>query len=155
MVKIADSLSIDTIIPSLTSTDKVEVLKELAEKLSEAHPIINKERLIEALIEREKLCSTAVDSGVAIPHAKLSGISDIILGFGKSDKGLEFDSLDRHPTNLFIVLLSPENSTGQHIELLARISMIFKKSELRSELLKASSEQDIYDCIVSEDEKLR
>lgn len=154
-MKISDVLERQSVIPSLKGTSKEEVIKELAGLLAEAHPAVNKERLIEALLEREKLCSTAVDSGVAIPHAKLSGISDIILGFGRSEKGIDFDSLDRLPTHLFIILVSPENSTGRHIELLARISMIFKNSELRSHLLKTASKEELYEYILSEDEKLR
>jgi len=154
MIKIADVLERNTVIPSLKSTDKPGVIKELADGLTREHPGINNERLIEALTEREKLCSTALDSGVAIPHTKLSGISEIILGFGRSEKGIDFDSLDRKPTHFFILLLSPENTTGKHIELLARISMIFKDPEFRSRLMKAGSREELYEYIISEDEKL-
>ena len=155
MVKISDALKLNTVVPSIQSTDKPDVIKELAEVLAGAHPVINKEGLIEALLEREKLCSTAVDSGVAIPHAKLSGISNVVLGFGKSDKGIEFDSLDREPTYLFILLVSPESYTVQHIELLARISMLFKNPEFRKRLMSARSKEELYEYIISEDEKLR
>ena len=153
MVKIADVLEVDTVIPSLKSTDKPGVIEELSNSLTKENPGISDERLIEALTEREKLCSTALDSGVAIPHAKLSGLSDIVLGFGRSEKGVDFDSLDRKPTHFFILLVSPEDSTGKHIELLARISIIFKDSEFRSRLVKAESSEELYECIISEDEK--
>lgn len=154
-MRISDVLDANTVIPALKSTDKPSVIEELAELLALDHPVINKERLIEALLEREKLCSTAVDSGVAIPHAKLSGISGIILGFGRSEKGIEFDSLDRLPTQLFVILVSPENSSGEHIELLARISMIFKQADFRTRLLNAGSKEELYEYIISEDEKLK
>lgn len=151
MIKISDVLKRNTVIPSLKAINKPGVIKELAENLTKEHPAINSERLIEALNEREKLCSTALDSGVAIPHAKLSGISSIVLGFGRSEKGIDFDSLDRKPTHLFILLVSPENTTGQHIELLARISMIFKDPEFRSRLMNADSQEELYEYIISED----
>lgn len=154
-MRISDVLDPNTVIPTLKSTDKVSVIKELAEMLADAHPVINKDRLIEALLEREKLCSTAVDAGVAIPHAKLSGITNIIVGFGRSEKGLEFDSLDRLPTQLFVILVSPENTVGEHIDLLARISMIFKHADFRTRLLKAGSKEELYEYIISEDEKLK
>jgi nitrogen PTS system EIIA component len=154
MVKISDVLDRNTVIPSLKSVDKPEVIKELAEGLTREHPGINNERLIEVLTEREKLCSTALDSGVAIPHAKLSGISDILLGFGRSEKGVDFDSLDKKSTHFFILLVSPENTPRQYIELLARISMIFKDSEFRSRLMNAESREELYEYIISEDEKL-
>ena len=141
MVKISDLLERNTVFPSLKSTDKPGVIKELAGALTKEHPGINNQRLFEALSEREKLCSTALDSGVAIPHAKLSGISEIILGFGRSEKGVDFDSLDRKPTHMFILVVSPESASKQHIELLARISMIFKRTEFRSRLMKAERSQ--------------
>lgn len=154
MIKISDVLKRNTVTASLKAIDKPQVIKELSESLTTEHPGINNERLIEVLTEREKLCSTALDSGVAIPHAKLSGISNILLGFGRSVKGVDFDSLDRKPTHFFILLVSPENSSGQHIELLARISMLFKDPEFRSNLLKAESAEELYEYIISEDEKL-
>ena len=154
MIKISDVLELNTVIPSLKSADKPQVIKELAETLTLEHPGINKERLIEALTEREKLCSTALDSGVAIPHAKLGGISEIILGFGRSEKGIDFDSLDRKLTHFFIIMVSPENTDGKHIELLARISMIFKDLEFRLRLMNATSREELYEYIISEDEKL-
>ena len=153
-MKISDVLERETIIPDLQSKTKEEVVKELAENLSAAHPVINQEKLIEVLMEREKLCSTAVDSGVAIPHAKLSGISDIIAGFGRSVQGIDYDSLDAELTHLFIILVAPETSIGAHIQLLARISKIFRNPDLRAKLMTLETKDDIYDSIVMEDAKL-
>ena len=153
-MKISDVLERETIIPDLQSKTKEEVVKELAENLSAAHPVINQEKLIEVLMEREKLCSTAVDSGVAIPHAKLSGISDIIAGFGRSVQGIDYDSLDAELTHLFIILVAPETSIGAHIQLLARISKIFRNPDLRAKLMTLETKDDIYDSIIMEDAKL-
>lgn len=144
----------NTVIPHLKSEDKKHVIQELSDKVASEYPGINNEKLVELLLEREKLCSTALDAGVAIPHAKLSGISDIIIGFGRSIKGIDFDSLDSKTTHFFILLIAPENSTGRYIELLARISMIFKNADFRSRLMKAESREEIYENIISEDEKL-
>jgi PTS system nitrogen regulatory IIA component len=152
-MKIADVLERKTIITNLEAKSKPEVIEELAERISSVYTNINQERLVEVLMEREKLCSTAVDSGVAIPHAKLSGISNIIAGFGRSAAGIDFDSLDAKKTHLFIVVIAPENSTGSHIQLLARISKIFKNPELRAEIMECESQDDIYETITREDEK--
>lgn len=152
-MKIADVLERKTIITNLEAKSKPEVIEELAERISSVYTNINQERLVEVLMEREKLCSTAVDSGVAIPHAKLSGISNIIAGFGRSAAGIDFDSLDAKKTHLFIVVIAPENSTGSHIQLLARISKIFKNPELRAEIMECESQDDIYEAIIREDEK--
>lgn len=153
-MKISEVMERNIIIPYLKSENKKHVIKELADKVSAEYPGINNDKLVEVLLEREKLCSTALDSGVAIPHAKLSGISDIIIGFGRSKKGIDFDSLDTKTTHFFILLIAPENTAGRHIELLARISMIFKNPDFRSRLMKAESSEEIHEHIISEDEKL-
>lgn len=150
-MKISDFLERKTIIPNLHSQTKPDVIKELAEKIATVYPNINEERLVEVLMDREKLCSTAVDSGVAIPHAKLSGISNIIVGLGRSTDGIDFDSLDSKKTHLFIVLIAPENSTGSHIQLLARISKIFKNPDLRASLMNCESQDEIYESVTMED----
>lgn len=152
-MKISEVMERSTVIPHLKSGNKKHVIKELADKVCTEYPGINNEKLVELLLEREKLCSTALDSGVAIPHAKLGGISEEIVGFGRSVEGIDFDSLDTNTTHFFILLIAPENSTGRYIELLARISMIFKNPDLRSHLMKAESGEEIYENIISEDEK--
>jgi PTS system nitrogen regulatory IIA component len=153
-MKISDVLERKTVIPNLQSRSKPDVIRELAENLASAYPNINDEKLIEVLMEREKLCSTAVDSGVAIPHAKLSGISGIIAGFGRSIEGIDYDSLDAKLTHLFIILVAPESSIGAHIQLLARISRIFKNPDLRAKLMTLDTQDEIYDSIIMEDAKL-
>jgi PTS system nitrogen regulatory IIA component len=153
-MKISDVLERETIIPDLQSRTKPDVIRELAGNLAAAHPGINNEKLIEVLMEREKLCSTAVDSGVAIPHAKMTGISDIIAGFGRSIEGIDYDSLDAELTHLFIILVAPETSIGAHIQLLARISKIFRNPDLRTKLMTLETQDEIYDSIIMEDAKL-
>ncbi|MEQ9620173.1 MAG: PTS sugar transporter subunit IIA [Deltaproteobacteria bacterium] len=152
-MKISDVLERNAVIPNLNAQTKPGVIKELAEKITTVYPNINADRLVEVLMEREKLCSTAVDSGVAIPHAKLSGISEIISCFGRSIAGIDFDSLDLKKTHLFVVLIAPENSVGSHIQLLARISKVFRNPEMRADLMSAVSVDEIYESIILEDAK--
>ncbi|HKQ32680.1 MAG TPA: PTS sugar transporter subunit IIA [Thermodesulfobacteriota bacterium] len=153
-MKISEVLERETIIPDLQSRTKPDVIRELADNLAAAHPGINNEKLIEVLMEREKLCSTAVDCGVAIPHAKMTGTSDIIAGFGRSFEGIDYDSLDAELTHLFIILVAPETSIGAHIQLLARISKIFRNPDLRAKLMTLETKDEIYDSIIMEDAKL-
>jgi len=152
-MKLADFLEVETIFPTLKANTKQDVIKELADNISNVHPNINNERLTEALLDREKLCSTALDSGVAVPHAKISGITEIILGLGRSLEGIVFESLDKKPTNFFITLITPEDVTGIRIQLLARISKVFRNQDLRSRLMNCDSEQAIFQTIKLEDEK--
>ena len=83
----------------------------------------------------------------------MSGISNFIITFGKSEQGIDFESLDGKPTHLFILILSPENSSGLHLKLLAKISQIFKIREFRSKLLNAKNSDEIYEIISEEDAK--
>lgn len=152
-MKLIDFLEVKTVIPKLKSNTKQNVIKELADNISNSHPNINNERLLEALLEREKLCSTALDSGVAVSHAKISGTAEIILGFGRSLEGIEFESLDKTPTNFFITLIAPEDASGTHIQLLARISKIFRNQDIRSKLMICNSEEELFQTLTTEDEK--
>lgn len=152
-MKLADVLNKDSIIPDLTSKSKTEVLREFSSYVSKVLQNLNSEKIYETLIEREKLCSTAIDEGVAIPHGKFGGITNIIAAFGRSEGGVEFESLDGNPTKLFILILSPDNSSGNHIKVLARVSKIFKKPETRSRLMEAKSNDEIYNILIDEDDK--
>ena len=152
-MNITDELKKETIIASLKSKNKNEVIKELTNHISQSHPNINPDQAYEVIIEREKLCSTALDAGVAIPHGKMSGISNFVILFGRSVEGVDFDSLDGKPTHLFILILSPENSSGLHLKLLAKISKIFKVAECRSKLMNAETSDEIFDIISEEDAK--
>jgi PTS system nitrogen regulatory IIA component len=152
-MNIVDFLKKEAVIPELRSKNKTELVKELSQLVSSLYPNINTDSLFLVIMEREKLCSTAVDAGVAIPHGKLGGISNIIAAFGRSAKGIDFESLDGNPTHLFILILAPENAAGTHLKLLARISKIFKVADFRSRLMEAKSQDEIYELIAEEDAK--
>lgn len=150
---IADVLRKELVFSDLKAKSKPDVIRELAERVTDQHPNLSRDNLITVLLERENLCSTAVDKGVAIPHGKISGLSKIIATFARSVEGIDFESLDGNLTHLFILLLAPENSSGIHLKLLARISRIFKNPEFRSRLIDAQSEEELYDEIIQEDAK--
>lgn len=152
-MKILDVLKKEFIFPELISETKPAVIEELSQKVSELTPSLNFEKVYETLMEREKLCSTAVDSGVAIPHGKISDTSKTIIAVGRSTAGIDFESLDGNKTKLFILIIAPENSAGDHIKLLARISKILRNEDVRTDLLGAESAEDIYSIIINEDEK--
>lgn len=154
-MNITSLLSKESVIAQLKSSIKSEVLIELSNKISETYNYISKEKLLDALIEREKLCSTAIDFGVAIPHCKLEGIPNIIVGLGISTKGIDFDSLDAKKTYIFFILIAPENSVREHIQLLAKISKLCKDNNFRSNLLQLESENDIYNYILSQENKIK
>lgn len=150
-MKISDLISNDSIILDLKATTKQQVLEEISNFVAQTSNL-NQEKTLEVLKERENICSTAIDEGVAIPHGKLSGLNKIICVIARSNKGIDFDSLDEKPTHIFILLLSPENSSNLHIQALSTISKIFKNPELRENILKSSTIDEIYELIIGENE---
>ena len=152
-MKISDILKKEHIIKELDSRDKKNVLDELSSFLENEGEITNKENLLAALIGREKLGSTGIGENVAIPHAKISEIDNIITVFGRSKNGVEFESLDQKPVNFIFLVMAPENSTGQHLKVLARISRLFKNPSLRESVLRTNEADQIYSILVDEDSK--
>jgi len=135
-MKILDILSKDCIIPELRSRTKKEVLEELTGALLNCKANLNKEALVEVLLERERLGSTGIGDGIAIPHGKIKDLDELILSFGRSTQGIEFDSMDGRPTHLFFLLIAPENSAGIHLRALAKISRLLKSAHFRQRLLE-------------------
>lgn len=152
-MKIVDLIKPEMILSSLSATSKPKIIRELAEYLAERHNDVQEKELARVLIDREALASTAIGEGVAIPHGKLSSVSEIVACIGRAKGGVDFDSMDGQPTYLFFVLVAPENSTGAHLKALARISRVFKDDEFRSRLLAAPDAESMYAVIAEEDAK--
>ncbi len=152
-MKIAEFLSPDAVIPDLRSTSKAEVLKELSGTLARTQPTLKPDRLVEVFKDREKLGSTGIGEGVAIPHGKVNGLSQLCATFGVSRGGVDFEAIDGKPTHLFFALVAPENSAGVHLKALARISRLFKNQHFRLAILEARTSEEIYKLIAEEDAK--
>ncbi len=150
-MNIQDMLKKEFIIEDLKSKTKQEVLVELADVFLGDDTDIDKSTVIEVLLEREKLGSTGIGDGIAIPHGKLAGLEDLVVSFGRSHRGVDFDSLDGRPVHIFFLLMAPENSAGQHLKALARISRMLKDVSFRESLVKAESAENIYNLIVEKD----
>jgi nitrogen PTS system EIIA component len=152
-MKIVDFIREDLILPQLDSTQKLEVLDELARHLAERHDGVTKDDLVKVLVERERLASTAIGEGIAIPHGKLDSVGKLVACVGRAREGIDFDSMDGRPTHLFFVLVAPENSTGVHLKALARISRLFKDTDFRTRLMAAPDASDMFKIIAEEDAK--
>jgi PTS system nitrogen regulatory IIA component len=150
-MKIMDVLNIEAINVDLKARDKKGILDELvapvAEKTGASH-----EKLVKVLLERERLGSTGIGGGIGIPHGKLKHLDALILGFGLSRQGVDFESMDSRPTHIFFLLLTPESSAGVHLKLLARISRLLKNDALKKRLMQAKAPEDVIAVIQEEDE---
>lgn len=152
-MKIMDILVKDAVVLNLASTDKSDILKEMSDALAAAEPSVPADRLLEVLTEREGLQSTGIGEGVAIPHGKMAGLDRLMASFARSPDGVDFDSIDGAPTQLYFMLVVPEHSGGQHLKALARISRFFRDDSFRDKLLSATTTDDIFSAIDEEDAK--
>jgi PTS system nitrogen regulatory IIA component len=152
-VRIAEFLKAEAVVPELTAQTKADILKELSAALAKTNPNISPTRLASVLEERERVNSTGVGEGVAIPHGKLQELSTLTASFGVSRQGIDFEAHDKKPTFLFFALVAPENSAGLHLKALARISRLFRNASFREAILQARGAQEIYSLIVQEDAK--
>jgi PTS system nitrogen regulatory IIA component len=153
-MKITDFLNAQSIISDLAGRDKAAVLDELAEKFPAADAALNPKRVLDVLTERERISTTAIGEGVAIPHGKLAGVDRVYAVFARSRMGVDFASLDGEPTHLFFALIAPEDGAADHLKALARISRLLKESAFRSRLLRAKSSDELFEIISGEDQKL-
>jgi PTS system nitrogen regulatory IIA component len=151
-MKILDVLHKDAILDNLKSTDKKGVIEELVTPVAHIAGI-DHEDLVRVLMERERLGSTGIGGGIGIPHGKLKFLKNLVLGFGISRKGVDFESIDGRPVHIFFLLITPENSTGIHLKLLAQISRILKNNPFKEKLLHAADRDEIISIIQEEDEE--
>lgn len=152
-MKITDFLTRETVIPALAGGDKKSVLKEMAGKLSASYPALDEKKILQVLTERERISTTAIGEGVAIPHGKLPGVERVVGIFARSPEGVDFASLDGGPTHLFFMLIAPENAAADHLKALARISRLLKDPAFRSRLIEGKTREEIFDIIAQEDQK--
>ena len=152
-MKIIEFLSPDSVIDGLAAKDKPGAMSELCDALAKRVSGVPAEKLTEVLLDRERLSSTGIGDGVAIPHGKLTGLPGLVAAFGVSREGLDFDAIDGKPTHLFFALLAPENSAGVHLKALARISRLFKNPAFRKAIVEAGDAKAVYDLIAGEDAK--
>ncbi len=152
-MKILDILDEESIITELKSKSKKEAIEEMAVVAAKNDDSINVETLVEVLIEREKLGSTGIGDGVAIPHGKLSSIENVMAVFARSEEGIDFDSMDGKNAHLFFLLIAPEDSAGSHLKALARVSRLMNDPKFRLSLMEAKSREEVYRTFADEDAK--
>ncbi len=140
------------IIEDLKAKNKRGVLAELSEIFTLGPTRVDSKLMVDVLMEREKLGSTGIGDGIAIPHGKLKGLDTLLLSFGRSREGIDFESIDSRPVHLFFLLMAPESSTGQHLKALAKISRMLKDERFRSELMSARSAEGLFKAIAEKDE---
>ena len=153
-MKISELLDISAIVADLGGTGKKEILTELTDALLQSGTSLSRDDILKVLMERERLGSTGIGDGVAIPHGKLKDLDRLLISFGLSRQGVDFDSMDGKPAHLFFLLVAPEESVGVHLKTLARISKLLKSSSVRERLQSAVDSEEIHRIIAEEEEHL-
>lgn len=151
-MKILDILAEDSIIPELKGRTKKQVLEELIDALLKNKSHLDRDRLMAVLLERERLGSTGIGDGIAIPHGKMRDLDQLALSFGRSTQGVDFESMDGKPVHLFFLLVAPENCAGIHLRALAKIARLLKNGTVRKKLGNVQGREDVYSVIQLEDE---
>jgi PTS system fructose-specific IIA component/PTS system nitrogen regulatory IIA component len=129
----------DLITFGLKSKTKDAVIRELVELAAKSKMVKDKEELYRAVIEREKLVTTGVGYGVAFPHAKTKAVKGVVIAFGRSPEGIDFEAMDRRPVRLFFLIAAPEDAIGAHLNVMARLSYIMRSEKNREQFAALKS----------------
>jgi PTS system nitrogen regulatory IIA component len=150
-MKLTDILVRDACRVDLHGANKVEILRELAEALARQVPSLDAQKLHTMLLEREKLGTTAMGDGIAIPHARIESLDRLLAVFGLSRAGVDFDSLDGRETNLFFLLVAPGKEGSAHLLLLARLSRLLGNEAFRARLRSVQSTDELFRALEEEE----
>jgi fructose-specific phosphotransferase system IIA component len=127
----------------LKATDKTGVIEELVDLVARSNMVKDRDQLLQDIKERENLVTTGVGYGVAFPHAKTRSVKGIVIAFGRSSAGVDFDAMDHRAVHLFFLIAAPEDAIGAHLNVMARLSYLMKPEENRKKLLEAASPGDV------------
>jgi len=150
-MKIGDILTEDMVVTGMKGSTKEDIIDAMIELVSKSPKIIDKERVREAIFDREKIMSTGVGNGFAIPHGKTDAVSDIVAAFAVTEEPIDYQSLDEKPVRLVFLLVGKDNMVGPHIKLLSRISRLMNKEEFRKRLIELNTPQEILETFKKEE----
>lgn len=153
-MNIEEILTESCVISNLKASTKKDAIYEMCESLKKAGFIEDVQEVVDVILERERLGSTGIGEGVAIPHGKMKGIKKILCVFGKSEKGIDFDAIDKKPVHIIVLLLAPEGSASIHLKMLSKISKILRDASIRKKLLELKDAREIYSYILEEDRRI-
>ena len=150
-MKISDILTEDLVVAGLKGSSKNDIIDAMVDLVALSPKVIDKEKVRSAILERERIMSTGVGNGFAIPHGKTDAVSEIVAAFAVTEEEIDYDSLDEKPVRLVFLLVGKDNLVGPHIKLLSRISRLMNKEEFRKRLLLVSSPKEIIDLFRQEE----
>lgn len=152
-MKLGDVLNENLIKIPLQKSDKKEIITEMIDVLTTSGKIVDRNKVLQAVLEREQMMSTGIGNSVAIPHGKSQGVQELVVGLGITPQDVNFDALDGKPVRIVFMLVGPEKSSSVHIKMLSRISRLLNQSSFRKKLIDSKSGSDVI-RIIQDEEKL-
>jgi PTS system nitrogen regulatory IIA component len=147
-----DILPSSSAMVDLKGETKEEIIAELVDSLAVGEVITDRDKVLQAVLEREKIMSTGIGDGIAIPHGKSDAVLKLAAALGTQKRGVDFEALDGEPAYVFFVLVSPANVSGPHIKALARISRLLKNDAFKKKLIAAGSANELISIIRAEEQ---
>jgi len=152
---LTDMLKLEQIKVPLAATDKQGAIQELVDLLAGQGRLLDRDKAYQAVLEREQTRTTGIDESVAIPHGKTPAVDDLVIALGKAPDGVDFESIDGKPVTLILLLLSPSDRTGLHIQALARISRLISLDAFRKKMASAQTAEEIFQVIQQQEQSLQ
>jgi len=152
MPRIHDLFDSDLIVEDLKASDKAGVIREFASFLKSRGKVRDEDEVFDIVMQREST-TTGIGDGIAIPHGRMQGLPAVIVAFGRSRKGVDFQSMDGKPAHLFFLFITPEDRPGDHLSVLRRLARITRNPVLRERLLRSTDRREMQKLILDEDEK--
>jgi fructose-specific phosphotransferase system IIA component len=150
-MRLSDILKIQHIKVPLAAKNKKEAISELVQVLADAKDVKDANLLLNSVLEREATRTTGIGNGLAIPHGKCAGVDHLVVAIGKPESPIDFESIDKRPVNLIVLLASPPDQTGPHIQALARISRLMNVEGFRQAMRQATNPQQVLDAVVAQE----
>ena len=150
-MKISDILEEKLVITNLPGNSKEQIINAMVDLVAQSPKVSDKDKVRSAIFEREKIMSTGVGNGFAIPHGKTDAVSDIVAAFGITAEPINYQSLDEKPVRLVFLLVGKDNLVGPHIKLLSRISRLMNKEEFRNKLLGLQTPKEVIETFRQEE----
>ncbi|MBP1649542.1 MAG: putative IIA-like nitrogen-regulatory protein PtsN [Bacteroidetes bacterium] len=150
-MKISDILTDDLVVTGLQGKTKDDVIDAMIDLVAASPKVLDKEKVRKAIFERERIMSTGVGNGFAIPHGKTDAVTDIVAAFAVTAEPIDYQSLDEKPVRLVFLLVGKDNLVGPHIKLLSRISRLMNKEDFRKRLLGPQTAREIIEMFRQEE----
>jgi len=146
MPRLAEMITPERIV-ELRETSKEDVLEEMVDVLSTAHEVHDRDAFLQAINDRESILSTGIGLGIAVPHAKIASVDDLVAALGKTKKGIDYGALDDQPVRIVVMIAAGESQQSDYIRALARVTLLLKNEEVRRSIIEADGPEEIYEIV--------